>query len=142
MDPYRDNMESRVKNLEGRVNTLEENSKGESGTIARGIRKGLATGFENGSAWALSATFIIALVWIVMTPSCIRSCDDTPEEIQASQAYEAAQLEQRNSACEALGMSYVGYDSHTKRLTCANENEVAFIDLNDGEVQTQRVHGD
>lgn len=147
MDPYRDsNLQNRVGNLEERVTDLEENSKGQRNVVFRAIGESLAENFKDGTIWFGVPLLAIIITSIVMIPSCIQSMSDSPEDVRAEAEAEQQTRQNRQEACEALGMHFVSYaydrSGNTYRLTCASETEVTSVNVATGETVTHRIHAE
>lgn len=138
MDPYRNDINSRVKNLEEQVSKLKEDIGEKKGLMFLEIRKSLTRALTDGETWAAIAVFVVSMTLIIGFPACVKSCDavlsDSPEEIQARQEADAARVEQQKTSCAALDLKFVGYDQSHDKLTCGNNSSIVVIDLDDGMV--------
>lgn len=131
--PYRNNLESRVSNLEQEVETLKGSAVDKGPSVKKAFKGQIVTLLNDGSLAGGSFIAILLAIVCFSFPSCVRSCSDTPEQVRAAEEARQAVIAQHRQACEDIQMHYVGYDSRLERLTCANERIVLTIDINDGE---------
>ena len=149
MDPYRSNLETRVHALEEKLKSTTRIWEERQDNIERdmAILEGqghpksgfIAKVFEllNNSWPGMAGVAIVAAV-AFNVPSCITAMSDSPEDLRAHAEREQNQIEYRETACQGLGMHYLGQNSYNSILTCGNEHSVATIHLDDhGDTQVE-----
>lgn len=131
--PFRDNIEGRVRRLEDDVAALKSRPEKSGPHLGHAVKEHIIHLMKEGYIAFGGFTTVILVIAAVGVPSCVNSCESSPEQIRAEEEVRQAKLSERRQACEDINMHYVGYDSHWERLTCANEERILTIDTDDGE---------
>jgi len=124
--PYRNNLESRVSNLEQEVETLKGSAVDKGPSVKKAFKGQIVTLLNDGSLAGGSFIAILLAIVCFSFPSCVRSCN--ADNAQAREAL----VHQREEACEALGLRYAEYwdDPNASRndyIICVGTDRVVYI---------------
>jgi hypothetical protein len=157
VDPYRDSLENQVRRNSERIDEMHQDLSNGLEKLEKRINNAKLVpsiwgstksvfynmthwkGWGDGGGLFALAIIGIAAALIFGAPACLQSCEETPEQARASEEARKARVEEQQASCQAMGMEFVEWDNGTKRLTCANQQQVAVIDINDNELTVHPI---